>query len=152
MPHGRQQIRHAWATRLTGLTYTGDRVYKSKIRPSSKAKVPNLNIWTKDDETDHELTTINYRIERQLLTIVEIRDRPTGSVPVDDSLDEIAAEVEAAVMTDPTFGGLVRSTIISSTRLDTSGEAERVTGLLTLVFKSRYIHYAADPTTLITNG
>ncbi|MBU1701446.1 MAG: hypothetical protein KJ970_13190 [Candidatus Eisenbacteria bacterium] len=152
MPHARQQIRAKFKSLLTGLTYTGNNVYVSKVYNSNKAKLPNLNIWTKDDETDHDKTTVNYRTEHELLVVVEVRARPVTGVAVDDRCDDIAAEVETKISTDPTLGGLVQRAVISSSNFDASGEAERPTGLLRMIFRLSYIIYAVDPTTIVATG
>ena len=50
MAHVRTSIRTAIASRLTGLTTTGSRVYPSRIQPLADANLPCLRVYLDEEE------------------------------------------------------------------------------------------------------
>lgn len=101
--HLHQQIRAAVVTALTGLATTGTRVYANRLQPLPDALSPTLLI-TLDEETATPATFhTNPILERELrLTVAAVAKATSG---LDDTLDQISKEVEAALAAGITLSG-----------------------------------------------
>ena len=64
-------------------------------------------------------------------------------------LDQIAEEVETAVASEPTFGGLASFCDLRETETELTDEQEQPTGLLTMRFAARYRVDGQAPGTII---
>ena len=102
MSHVRQQIRESLATVITGLVSTGENVYQSRVYPHDQ--LPCLSIYTRDETAEHDSVSRPRSSRRELSLTIEIRAKQ--SADVDDKIDQISAEVEAAVSADITLGGI----------------------------------------------
>jgi hypothetical protein len=132
MPHVRQSIRDDIIDTVTGLTTTGARVYKSRVYPMDASKLPGLCVYTKDEASTVLTMGPNRTISRTLTIVIESYVKAlTG---YDDELDDIALEVENALMTDRTRGGLAKDTQVTSFQADFSGQGEQpvATGIITI--------------------
>lgn len=132
MAHVRQQIRDDIVTTLTGLTTTAGRVYRSRLYPMDKVKLPGLCIYTKSESSEFMTMGANRIIEHRLVVVVEIY--VSGLSNYDNLLDSIAAEVEIALMVDRTRDGLAKDTAIKGFDADFSGDGEQpvATGVIEL--------------------
>lgn len=110
MAHARQQIREAITAQLTGLATTGSNVFASRVHPMDDAHLPALAIYTLSEAVDADLdvgaTPAGAVPQFRTLTVL-VRGRAKAAVDLDDTLDDICAEVEDALYTDETLGGLV---------------------------------------------
>lgn len=97
--HLHKQIRGALVTKLTGLTTTGARVYANRLLPLPDALSPTLNITL--DEEDAEVGIQNI-VDRRLGLVVEAYAKATAAL--DDTLDQVAKEVETALAGGITVG------------------------------------------------
>lgn len=122
MAHVRKQIRDAVVTALTGLTTTGTSVYRSRVFPLEKAKLPALAIFTKSEAVEFDTLTITRSIMRRLEIGVEAF--VTDMTNTDNTLDTIAVEVEEALAADVTLGGLSRDVQVTAFEADYSGDGE----------------------------
>jgi len=101
--HLHKQIRDAIVTALTGLTTTGSRVYANRLMPLPDVLSPSLLI-TLDEESAIPLTfTANPIYERTLSLSVAAVAKATSAL--DDTLDQISKEVEAALAGGITLSG-----------------------------------------------
>jgi hypothetical protein len=108
MSHVRQQIRDQVVTALTGLPTTGNNVFKHRYYPVSSSNMPGLIIYT-EDETQSYLTIGSDRtIEYDLTLRVEAYVKAVSNY--DDTLDDIAKEIQNAISADRTLNGLVKDT------------------------------------------
>lgn len=138
MTHVRTQIRGAAATALTGLTTTGARVFKSRIRPADDDELPCLLVYC-DDERDIEKTTAGNpgRLSRPLELIIKGLAKKTAAL--DDELDKIALEVEVAIAANVTLGGLVREGAwLRDIGVTMNEEMETPCGEIVMVFSATY--------------
>lgn len=151
MAHVRKQIRDAIAAALTGLATTGDRVYPGRTWPTDDANYPGLLIYAHGGpsqsiamgDTDADVT-----LEREEDVTIEGICRTAGAEP-DDTLDQIAAEVEAAMMTDTGLAALIDRRELTQTDLVTSATNERREGSVKLTYRVVYSTAAGDATTRI---
>lgn len=146
MSHVRQQLREAAEARLTGLPVTGPRVFKHHYA-LGEGDYPALRVTTMN-ETSERLGDFECGI---LLRDVEllVEAWATGRDDLEDTLDDIAAEVEAAIGLDETFDGVAVDTVLSGTEKAVDPAAERRVGQLTLTFTVRVQTHPGAPETAI---
>ena len=135
MAHARQTIREAAATKVTGLTTTGSRVFQSRAVPQES--LPFLLITTNDEEIVPG--TIGNLIERQMELVVTGYAKQTSTV--DDVLDTIAAEVETAM------AGFTYRNALKSLAVDFEETLEKPVGLIRLAFVCTYLTATGTPGT-----
>ena len=129
MAHVRQSIRDHIVSAVTGLSTTGANVFPSRVYPIAAGKMPGLAVYTLSEAIEAQ----TLRPPRGLVRILEISIEAyvEGSTN-DDVLDNICAEVEAAVAADITRGGNAKDTILVSFEADfADGERPLVVGRLT---------------------
>lgn len=132
MSHARQQIRDQAKTTLTGLSTTGTNVFKFRVYPMAAASLPGLIIYTKEEESERS----GDGLIRVLSLAVEGYAQATADV--EDTLDDMAEEVEAAIDADPHLNGLAKDAILLSTEFDLTGEGKKQVGVITLIFNILY--------------
>ena len=123
MAHVRKQIRDAIVTALTGLTTTGSNVFRSRIYPLERGKLPGLCIYTRSETTEFDTLTISRSVNRNLEVVVEGYVKETSNY--DNTLDQIAVEVEEALAADVTLGGLSKDVQVTAFEADFSGDGEQ---------------------------
>jgi hypothetical protein len=123
MAHVRKQIRDAVITSVTGLTTTGSNVFRSRIYPLEQTKLPGLCVFTRSETVEFDTLTISRSVSRVLDVIVEGYVSATSNY--DDTLDQIAVEVEEALAADVTLGGLAKDTQVTAFEADFSGDGEQ---------------------------
>lgn len=143
MPHARQKIRDQAVTELTGLATTGSRVYPSRIYPLQEAELPALLVYAHEEESEPFNLDLDGRIlERSLtLTVTGVAQATSG---IEDTLDQIAAEVEAALGLSM-LNGLAADLYLAGTRLELSGEGDQPTGSIHLDWRVLYRTMEKDP-------
>lgn len=136
MPHARAQIRSALVSRLTGLATTAARVYASRFYVFDDATLPGLRIYADSEEKLDEL--MGGRQMRRAQFIVEAVAKQNATL--DDTLDQIALEVETAIANEQTLGGLVKGGVryegVDDFRTDDS--LEHPVGVWPLRFSADY--------------
>jgi hypothetical protein len=137
MAHVRKQIRDAVVTALTGLTTTGSNVFATRVYPLASAKLPGLCIYTAAEDAELEIMGSNRTLMRSLDVIVEAYAQ--GTTTVDNSLDQIALEIEEALAADSGVDALVKDIYLTRTDIDLDGgESEKVIGAARLTFRAVY--------------
>jgi hypothetical protein len=137
MPHARQTIREAAATRVTGLTTTSTRVFQSRMAPQET--LPCLLVTTNDEEITPG--TIANLVERNLELVITGVAKATSNV--DDTLDTIALEVETAMSTFTYRNELTRLEV------DFDEALEKPAGRIALTYRVNYLTAAGSPGTPI---
>jgi hypothetical protein len=136
MAHLRKQIRDKVTTRLTGLTTTGARVFQTRFYPMQAAALPGLLIYTLREVSEPETMTRPRKYNREVDFMVE--GMAKGTSGLDNTLDQIAVEVEEAMLSAPTFDGLARDTVLSGTEIDYNADGEQPVGSIRMTFTVRY--------------
>lgn len=129
MVHLRNQIRDAVVAALSGNTDAGTNVTPSRVYPF--ASLPGICVYTPIEESEPDTTT-------HLLREVDIVIEAYADTTLDDTIDDLAADIETAMSTDSTFGGLCLFSWLSGTETDLTNEAEKAKGVITLTFKAQY--------------
>lgn len=122
MAHVRQQVRERIGTLLTGLTTTGTNVFESRVYPISESNLPGLLIYTKAETVEYTTLLPPRILERKLTVTVEIFAKAAAGF--DDVLDQVSAEIEAAVYSDLLLNGLARDAEITAFDADYSGDGD----------------------------
>jgi hypothetical protein len=143
--HARQIIREAVATLLTGLTTTGANVFQSRVHNIQESELPCLLILTDDESVDIENSLLNAPARLLGLTI---EGKAKATATLDDTLDDIAAEVEVAMAADITIGGLTENVYLESTSIQFTGEGDQPIGSVTLSYIVSYRTPFGDPSTV----
>ena len=143
MPHAREQIRTAVVTNLTGLATTGSAVHNSRVYAFET--LPCLNIATPFDEKKDDV--MNGIVNRTVDIVVEGRVRESAAAH--NTLDDIAAEVEAAMFADPGIGGRVKYLELANTDISFEEGSQNLVGLVRLTFRAEYRVAETDPTTIV---
>lgn len=134
--HLRSQIRDFVVALLGGLPTTGARVYASRVHRAPNHELPCLLVYTLSETSQpNSICDGEVYLSRSLDLAIEALAQGDD---VDDTLDTIAAEVEARIGGDITFGALVREAYLTESRISLSGEAEKRTGALRLSFRVNY--------------
>jgi len=123
MAHVRKQIRDAIVTALTGLTTTGSNVFRSRIYPLEQTKLPGICVFTRSEAVEFDTLTMARSINRVLDVIVEGYVSVTADY--DNTLDQIAVEVEEALAADVTLGGLAKDLQVTAFEADFSADGEQ---------------------------
>ena len=147
MSHARAQIRAALVSRLTGLATTGARVFAHRYHDFADSELPGLRVFPEDETVLDPFAM--HRSARQFSMTVECCAKHLTTV--EDTLDQIALEVETAVAADQTLGNLVRGGCkyagLGEFRVDDG--AEKPVGVWPMRFLVDYDVNPAAPQTLL---
>jgi hypothetical protein len=134
--HKRQQIREAVGTRITSLSTTGSNVFQSRVYPLETGNLPALIVYTKNESNELLEMGSQRTLQRNLSLVIEGYAKGTSNT--DDTVDTIAKEVEVAMASDTTFGGLALDCFLETTEIEYNGEGEKPVGIITLTFSIKY--------------
>lgn len=145
MAHARESIRKAIITACTGLTTTGSNVGGWNIHAIDATDLPWLSVKVTgealSDSIENEFG--DYEV-RQLSVSIEARARALADL--DDTLDDICAEVETAVMGDSSLAALIKDVQLVGTSFELDGEGEKPVGLATMEWIIDYRVNSTAPT------
>ncbi len=108
MPHVLKTIQDRIESRLTGLPTTGAAVYTDRVHAIPEGKLPALVIQFAGEQRQLSATRNGGPPPLDHRATFAVRMLAKGE-PLDDRLYAIAAEVEAALFSDFTLGGLVKA-------------------------------------------
>ena len=139
--HRAESIMSAVETAITGLTTTGARVVRARVRTVETA--PALSLEQGADDVNPELS--NYpKIARELNVkiISHVKDNDTA----DSDLNLIREEVYSAMMADRTLGlsYVVDTDLIGDDEPEFTGDADQVSGRQQMNFVVKYRHSWTD--------
>jgi hypothetical protein len=140
--HMRTQIRNYVVPGVTGLPTTGANVFVGRTRPLPNDHPPALLIYTRTETSVRAVAGRPPLLERPCT--LHIEGRVLTASPPDDLLDQIAAEVEAAVaaLIDYNagifFGGLVQNVELTGTESFAKAEGEKHVGGVALQYRVTY--------------
>jgi len=140
MAHHRKIIRDAVAAVLTTAdTAAGDKVYTSRSRPVPEQTLkqsPVLSVYTAD-ETSRK-TADSHALERVLM--VSIEGLAAGGDDLDDTLDNLAEQVEAAINANPNPDNLLTESLaLTGTTSEISSRGNLQVGAFRMDFECTYM-------------
>jgi len=134
--HVRQQIRDRIASNVTGLTTTGDRVYKSRVWPLNADTMPALLVYSTSEDSATDIMGPSLVTNRELSVVVEGYVR--NITVYDDKVDTIAKEVEIAMAADQTLNDLAKFSYLSGTEISYSGEGDQPIAVVSMTYLVQY--------------
>lgn len=146
MAHLRKRIRENIVSACTSLTTTGSNVFESRVYPLGSNKLPGVCVYTQDEASLYQTINLPRLIHRSLTVAIEIYVKAISGY--DDTLDQICLEIEEALTTDVTRGGLAKDTRITSFTSAFSADGEQPACVGTLVVTVEYCTAENDPETL----
>jgi hypothetical protein len=154
MAHPRKLIRQAVVALLAGAnTAAGARVQGTRVEPHKKSQLPAISVYTLREPVDQAAS--NDTAPRELTRDVKLEI--TGWVahsdvlPVDDAMDDLAEQIEAAMDADPYLGGKAADSILEDTVmqvLEDDGRSDPLIGIVTLTYSATYRTSPAAPANL----
>lgn len=134
----RKEVRDAVESALGGLATTGANVFGSRVRPLKRDELPALNVLGGDEELERGDISTD-AADRRMRPIVEATVARVDGY--DDELDQVIAEVEAAIGADPTLGGVCADAFVASIGVEFSAAGDRPVAVATITLD--VISYAA---------
>lgn len=147
MAHMRKQLRDAVITACTGLTTTGSKVFNHRVYPLGSNKLPGLCIYTQDESSVYQSISPPRSVHRILNVVVESYVKATSGY--DNTIDQIALEVEEAIVADVTLGGLAKDTKILGFTSEVSGDGEQPACVGIMRIEVTYCVAENDPETSV---
>ena len=148
--HIRKQVRDAAVADLTGLATTGSNVFTARVAPLTSAEMPGLVVMLRAETSQHD-TQSPPTIARDGRLVVE--GRAQGGDGLEDTLDQIAVEVETQIYTRAEALDLLLMDIDPLTTeivlLEPSEGVAQRTGVIRMLFPVTYRTPLADPTTRV---
>ena len=146
MPHYRQQIREHIATTITGLATVGTNVHQTRVYPLET--VPALSVYMDSEEIEEDFETMGNHTVVDITLHIDVNvAKATG---MDDELDTIIGEVQAAIGADETLNGLAYSATYAGIETpEYEDQAEMDTGMITMLYLVRTGFNRSDPTTIV---
>lgn len=147
MAHVRKQIRDAVALLVTGLDTTKANVYVSRTYP--------VDLSALDEKSALLIYTLTEQSERHamgvaLVRLVSVAVQGLAQIndTIDDTLDEIAAEVEAA-LGGSDLNGLVDEFVLTASEFSIVGEGAEEAGSVRMTWTARYYTDETDAETAL---
>ena len=141
MAHARETIRKAFATAISGTTTVSTRVYTSRVYPHDALPCASVYSLAEAMEPDESYSTMEYI--RHLEIVVEGRAKAASGM--DDTLDDIAGEVEYAVLHNGPLAALVTAVIYRGVDIEIDDELEKPSGVVRVTFEVLYTYAATTP-------
>lgn len=136
--HQRQAIRDAVIALLRGQTSVGDSVHKNVVIPKWRNRLPRIIVYTTDESVE-EFTRAPRSLKRSLSLVIEIHVTSTDNDTLQDTLDNIAEEVENIMYVDHTLTGTCDDQMLEQVELDFRGEGDQPIAACRMVFIVEYI-------------
>lgn len=147
MSHARTQIRNAVRVLLQAYTSVGSNVYESRIYPLNDPKLPAILIYTKEETLLDQSMSKPRTMQRQVQLVIEIYAKASNNV--DETIDNLAAEIEQLLGGDPTIGGKAKDSMLVTTEIQFSDEGEKPIAIGILSYAVHYAVKENTPQTLV---
>ncbi len=146
MAHPRKLIRQAVVALLVSVgTAAGARVLGTRVDPHKKSQLPAISVYTLNDPVDEDASSTTedaHELELEVAAWVA----HTDALPVDDAMDDIAEQIEAAMNGDPYLGNQASKVrLVGSTMevIEDDGRSSPMVGIIVLTYT---VHYRTDLT------
>lgn len=143
--HVRQQLREAVATVVTGLTTTSTRVFQSRVYPLQTSELPCLVVTTDGDQVEN--LTVHNPVQQQRTTQLRIEAFAKATSNLDDTLDTICKEVEAAIANSS--ASTVKGLMYNGAQIDIEVLGDQPIGKATMLFSKDLYTVSNAPDVMI---
>lgn len=149
MSHARTQIRTAAVAAVTAIKVGGNAVFAGVYgyRTAKHKNLPDVIIYTVNDEVNHELDTLDGKETHALTVMAEIRAKVTDDL--DDTLDGYCVLVEKALKTNVALNALLKQLSLIGTSIEMESETDKENGLATIEYEAWYRVAENDPETIV---
>lgn len=149
--HPRKLIRQAVVALLTNATSAGARVQGTRVEPHKK--LPALSVYTLSEsvERDASANTAPRELTRDVKIEITGWVAHSDVLPVDDAMDELAEQIEAAMDVDPYLAGAAGDSVLEETVMqvvEDDGRSDPMIGVITLTYSVTYYTSPAAPADL----
>ncbi len=128
MAHQRKLIRDALVCRLISAgTMAERRVFGSRAAALFPKELPAILVYSKSEQVEISVESPR-EYKRNLVVSVELVAQADSEDMLDDVLDDFASQVETAIFSEETFGGVVSDTILSDTEMEILSDGEKPIG------------------------
>ena len=145
MAHPRKLIRHAVVAQLTNATAAGDRVQPTRVEPHRKRNLPAISVYTMHEPVDDASSKTSPReLTREPRVEIAAWVVHSEALPVDDAMDDLAEQIEAAMDADRFIGGAAGGSVLEETVMQVVDEDENgrpidpILGIVTLTYAVTY--------------
>lgn len=149
MAHPRKLIRQAVVALLTDATDAGARVKGTRVEPQKKSQHPALSVYTLSEQVDQDSTeTAPRELKRDVKVEIAGWVIHTDALPVDDAMDDLAEQIEAAMDGDRYLNGTAGESVLVGTEmqvLEADGHSDPLVGIVTLTYSVTYRTSPAAP-------
>lgn len=143
MSHVRRQIRDKVVTTLkAGVPLVRRNIIASRVYPLTAANLPAVLVYTRSEASGLLSFGSVKSSDRRLSLSIDIYVRATETF--DDDVDAICVQVEEALAAKFTLDDLAKETVLTSTEIDYSGEAEQPVAVARLTYGIRYVTTIGD--------
>jgi len=140
MAHVRQQIREAVATAISP---TGVGVFQSRVYDLESGDLPAFKIYTLSEGTERDSLSYPRGTRRQLQLVIECVAKAVSDL--DDTLDDLCAQAEAAIVEDITLGGLSTDAYLETTTIELNDGGDQPHGVAAMSWIVEYRVKETDP-------
>jgi hypothetical protein len=137
--HQRQVIRQAVISQLLGKTAAGARVTSTKVERHKKGELPAISVYTLSESVDAGARP--RELSRELAVEVAAWAEHSETYPIDNQLDDLAKQIEAAIDADPYLGdacGLYGAKL-ADTEVTIRDEGDPLIGIIALTYTVPYV-------------
>lgn len=136
--HQRQAIRDAVIALLNGHTSVSANVTKNIVVPFLEENLPRIVIYTLSEQID-EFNHAPRDIKRALQLAIEIHVTSTDNDTLQDTLDDLALEVENIMSVDHTITDTCEDHILQSVEMDFRGDGAQPIAMCRMIYDVTYI-------------
>lgn len=144
--HLHRQIREAVATKVTGLTTTGARVFPNRMHPFDATALPGLRVFIDRDDVNVDGAAFPHIQQHKLMLVIEAL--ATATADLDDTLDLISKEVETVLSAGFLIGSRTLQCALAGSRHDFDAAATPA-GVKRMFFQIEYHTTASAPDSLL---
>ena len=147
MAHSRTTIRQAFVAILKGNTTAGNNVFDSRLYNMSEQSLPAIIIFSNSEEVITATLSPPRCQNRTVKITVECYAKASSQVNV--IIDELAAEIEQLIITNPILPKICKDCRLESTDINLNSDGDQPVAVASLVFSVSYRTKENAPDTII---
>lgn len=151
MAHPRKLIRKAVVALLVAAnTNAGARVTATRVEPHRKSQLPAISVYTLREPIDQDASSATSPRELKRNVRLEVTGwvAHSDTISVDDAMDDLAEQIEAAMDADPYLGGTAGEFLLEETVMqvvEDDAASDPLVGVVNLTYVVTYHTMPAEP-------